>query len=294
MGKIGKNEDEFLTIQNADVVSDASGRQYHIDLAPGELSEYVLMVGDPQRSVRAAESYLKDIRVSRHNREFYSYTGMYKGLEVTIMSTGIGPSNTEIAVIECSQIAKKPVFIRVGTCGSLQPQIKLGDMIISSAAVRLEDTSTYFVHEGYPSVANYEVLIALLSACESEKLSYHVGITGTASGFYGAQGRKIPGVHLRYPNLQEDLAEMNVANFEMESSTLFTLTTMMGLRASTLCLAIAQRQTGGFISPEMKKEGEHQALTAGLDGLVELAKMDAAKAKAGKRYWVPSLGVKPD
>lgn len=288
MGEIGKKEDEFLSIQDADVVADASGRQYHIDLAPGELAEYVIMVGDPQRSVRASE-YLSDIRVKRHNREFYSYTGKYKGLEVTIMSTGIGPSCTEIAMVECYQIAKNPAFIRVGTSGSLQPEIKLGDVVISSGAVRLEDTSTYFVHEGYPSIANYEVMLALITACEAEKLNYHIGLTGAASGFYGAQGRHIPGVHLRYPNLQEDMAAMRVANFEMESSTLFTMATMMGLRASTICLAIAHRPTGGFITPEGKKKGEHQALIAGLDGLVELSKMDAKKAKAGKRYWVPSL-----
>ena len=84
MGKIGKNEDEFLTIQNADVVSDASGRQYHIDLAPGDLAEYVILVGDPQRAVRASK-YLTDIRLERRNREFYTYTGNYKGLEEYIM-----------------------------------------------------------------------------------------------------------------------------------------------------------------------------------------------------------------
>ncbi len=288
MGEIGKKEDEFLTIQNADVVSDAAGRQYHIDLAPGELAEYVILVGDPQRSVRASK-YLSDIRVSRHNREFYSYTGNYKGLEVTIMSTGMGPSNIEITMVECFQIAKNPAFIRVGTCGALQPEIKLGDMIISSGGVRIEDTSTYFVIEGYPAVASYDVMIALMEACNAENVNYHVGLTATGSGFYGAQGRKVPGVHVRNPDLPDQLAEMNVYNFEMEASTLFIMANMMKLRASAICLAIAQRQSGEFIDPAGKQKGEHQALIAGLDALVGLSEMDKAKEKAGKKYWFPSL-----
>ncbi len=287
MGKKGK-ENEFLAIKNSEIVCDATGRQYHIDLAPGELAEYVILVGDPMRSVRASE-LLTDIRVERRNREFYSYTGNYKGLEVTIMSTGIGTPSVEITMVECYQIAKKPAFIRVGTCGSLQPEIKNGDCVISSGAVRLEDTSTFFVNEGYPCVADYEVMLALITACEKENVKYHVGLTASASGFYGAQGRRIPGLPLRYPNLQEEMAAMKVANFEMEASTLFTMATLMGLRASCICLAVAHRTTGEFIAPDAKHRGERAALIAGLDALVELSNMDKKKAAAGKQYWYPGM-----
>lgn len=287
MGTKG-HENDFLAIQNANVVSDAAGRQYHIDLAPGDLAEYVILVGDPMRAVRASE-LLTDIRLERRNREFYSFTGKYKGLEVTIMSTGIGTSNTEITMVECYQIAKNPAFIRVGTCGSLQPEIKNGDFVISTGAVRLEDTSTYFVNDGYPAVANYEVVMSLILACEREKVPYHLGLTATASGFYGAQGRSIPGLPLRYPDLQENMAAMHVANFEMESSTLFIMASLMKLRASTICLAIAHRPTGAFITPEAKTHGERAALIAGLEALVELSKMDEAKHNARKHYWYPGI-----
>lgn len=288
MGTKG-HEHDFLKIGNAEVVSDATGRQYHIDLAPGEVADYVMLVGDPMRSERAAKTFLTDIRVDRSNREFRSFTGKYNGLEVTILSTGIGPSNVEITMVECFQIAKNPTFIRVGTCGALQPEMKLGDFIISTGAVRLEDSSTFFVHDGYPSIANYEVNLALMKACEQKKHHYHLGITATASGFYGAQGRHIPGLPLRYPHLQDEMTAQGIANFEMESSTLFTMATLMKLRASTICLAIAHRPTGGFIDPESKKNGEKTILLAALDAFHELDRMDKAKAKAGKPYWYDGM-----
>ena len=83
--------------------------------------------------------------------------------------------------------------------------------------------------EGYPAIASHEVVIALIEAAEKLGYPYHVGLTVTASGFYGAQGRKIPGFPLRHPNLVEDLAKLNILNFEMESSTLFTLANVRGL-----------------------------------------------------------------
>ena len=85
-------------IQNADVVSDASGRQYHINLAPGELAEYVVLVGEAKRSERAAE-LLQDIRVEQYNREYHTFTGTYKGTPVSVMSTGMGPGCIEIGMI---------------------------------------------------------------------------------------------------------------------------------------------------------------------------------------------------
>lgn len=278
---------EQKAMQSSEVVSDETGRQYHINLAPGELAEYVILVGDPERAVKASE-LLDDIRISQKNREFVTFTGKYKGMEVSIMSTGIGTDNVEIAMIEIFQIARNPSFIRVGSCGGLKEEMELGDLVISTGAVRLENTSLFFVHEGYPAVADYEVVLSLLSACESEDFTYHVGLTASASGFYGAQGRAIPGIPLRYPDLQEDMARMNVANFEMESSTLFTLASLKGLRASTVCAVYANRPRGTFIGPEIKKRAEKNCIIAGLEAFKILEKMDAEKRDRKLRYWLPA------
>ncbi|MBN1683891.1 MAG: nucleoside phosphorylase [Gammaproteobacteria bacterium] len=258
-------------IQNADVVCDETGRQYHIGLAPGELSEYVLLTGSAERAFMASEM-LTDIRIENRNREYQTFTGKYNGFEVSVMSTGMGPGCTEIGVIEIFQITKNPTLIRIGTSGGLQEQMGLGDLVISTGAVRLEDTSTYFVCEGYPAVAHYEVVTALIEACDKIKVPYHVGLTATASGFYGAQGRKIPGIYIRNPGLADELAQMNVKNFEMEASTLFTLCTMKEVRAGAICVAVNNRSKGTFVDPETYKKREKDALIAGFDALIKLHK----------------------
>ncbi len=275
---------ECKAIQSSEIVSDAENRQYHINLAPGELAEKIIFVGDPQRAVKASK-FLDNIRIERKNREFFTYTGKYKGTEISIMSTGIGTDNVEIAMVECIQITKEPSFIRVGSCGGLQPEMDVGDMVISTGAVRLENTSLFFVDEGYPCVASYEVVLALIAACEKNELTYHMGFTASASGFYGAQGRNIPGIPLKYPDLQERMTNMNVANFEMESSTLFTLASLKGLRASTICAVYASRPQGTFIGPDTKKEAERTCILAGLDAFKVLEKMDEQKKKSGSRFW---------
>ncbi|OGT98710.1 MAG: hypothetical protein A2298_00675, partial [Gammaproteobacteria bacterium RIFOXYB2_FULL_38_6] len=246
-------------IQSADVVNDSMGRQYHVHLAPGELAEFIILVGEAARAERAAE-LLSDIRIHEQNREYNSFTGKYKGLEVTIMSTGMGPGATEIGLVEIFQLTKCPTIIRVGTCGALQANINLGDLVISSGAVRLEDTSTCFVVEGYPAIAHHEVVLALIKAAHDEKAPHHVGITATASGFYGAQGRKIPGLYVRNPNLPDELAQMNVYNFEMEASTIFTLMATQGFRSGAVCATVANRPCGTFIDPESKKIAEKNSL----------------------------------
>ncbi len=273
-------------IEGSEVVSDAAGRQYHINLAPGELAEYVILVGDPDRAVKASE-LLENIRVHQRNREYVTYTGYYKGMEVSVMSTGIGTDNVEIAMIEIFQITKDPAFIRVGSCGGLKEELAIGDLVISTGAVRLENTSLFFVDEGYPAVADYEAVIALTAACEKEGFTYHQGLTASASGFYGAQGRNIPGIPLRFPDLQEQMARMNVTNFEMESSTLFTLATLKGARASTVCAVYANRPRGTFIDPETKKRAESDCIIAGLEAFRVLARMDEEKRARDLRYWLP-------
>jgi uridine phosphorylase len=189
-------------LPNADhrVALPVGERQYHIDLGPGELAEYLLLPGDPDRTTRIAQ-LLDDVELERRHREFASVTGTYRGQRVSIVSTGIGTDNVEIVMAEILAITERPTIIRVGSCGALQPEMNLGDLVISSGAVRLETTTSWFVHDGYPAVADYEAVVALIEAAERLGNRYHVGITATAPGFFGAQGRPIPQLPIRYPDL---------------------------------------------------------------------------------------------
>jgi uridine phosphorylase len=187
-------------------------RQYHIGLGPGDLAEYILLPGDPDRTSRIA-TRLDSIELEQRNREFATVTGSYRGQRVSVVSTGIGTDNVEIVVAEILAITERPTFIRVGSCGSLQPEIGLGDLVISSGAVRLEATTSFFVHDGYPAVADFEAVAALVEAAERLGHRAHVGITATAPGFFGAQGRPIPQLPIRYPDLAEEMARQRVLNF---------------------------------------------------------------------------------
>ena len=275
---------------NADhrVALPVGERQYHIALGPGELAEYILLPGDPDRTARIA-ARLDSIELERRHREFASVTGTYRGERVSVVSTGIGTDNVEIVVAEILAVTERPTFIRVGSCGALQPEVGLGDLIISTGAVRLESTTSYFVHDGYPAVAHYEAVIALIGAAERLGHRAHVGITATAPGFFGAQGRPIPQLPIRYPDLAEDMARQRVMNFEMEASALLILSTLARCRAGVVCAVYAQRSTGEFIDGAAKDAAEAACVETGLDSLVILAGIDRQKQLAGTDRWRPSL-----
>jgi uridine phosphorylase len=262
--------------------------QYHIGLGPGELAEYVLLPGDPDRTSRIA-SRLDSIELERRNREFASATGTYRGLRVSIVSTGIGTDNVEIVVAEILAITERPTFIRVGSCGALQPEIAPGDLVITSGAVRLEATTGYFVHDGYPAVAHHEAVLALIEAAERLGHTYHVGVTATAAGFYGAQGRPIPQLPIRYPDLAEEMARQRVLNFEMEASALLILAGLAGCRAGVVCAVYAQRVTGDFPDGESRERATAACVETGLESLAILAEMDRQTHAAATARWRPSL-----
>jgi uridine phosphorylase len=263
-------------------------RQYHIALGPGELAEYILLPGDPDRTARIA-TRLDSIELERRNREFATVTGSYRGQRVSVVSTGIGTDNVEIVVAEILAITERPTFIRVGSCGSLQPEIGLGDLIISSGAVRLEATTSFFVHDGYPAVADYEAVAALVEAANRLGHRAHVGITATAPGFFGAQGRPIPSLPIRYPDLAEEMARQRVLNFEMEASALLVLAGLARSRAGVVCAVYAQRTTGEFVAGAAKERAEAACVETGLEGLLILADMDRQRQAAAADRWRPSL-----
>jgi len=263
-------------------------RQYHIGLGPGELAEYILLPGDPDRTARIASRF-DEVELEHRHREFASATGRYRGLRVSVVSTGIGTDNVEIAVAEILAITQRPTFVRVGSCGGLQPEMNLGDLVITSGAIRLESTTSFFVHDGFPAVADYEAVAALVEASERLGHRYHVGLTAAAPGVFGAQGRPIPQLPIRYPDLAEEMARQRVLNFEMEASALLVLASLARCRAGVVCAVYADRTTGEFVTGEAKDTAEAACVETGLEGLLVLAEMDRQKKEAGTDRWRPSL-----
>ena len=250
-------------------------RQYHIGLERGELAEYVLLVGDPSRVAKVAQRF-EAIELERTNREITTATGTYRGMRLSCMSTGMGTDNVEIVLAEVMEITDRATLIRVGSSGALLPEIALGDLIVSTGAVRLENTTDFYVHPGFPAIAHRDVVWALERACRDLGLAHHVGLTATASGFYAPQGRAMRTLPVRYPELADELRRQRVANLEMESSALFVLAHLAGLRSGTVCAAYAQRTEGTFLEGAAKEAAEARCIDAGLAGIHLLWQVDTA------------------
>ena len=248
-------------------------RQYHIGLERGELAEYVLLVGDPGRVPKVASRW-DSIELERSNREITTATGTHPGMRISCMSTGMGTDNVEIVLAEVMEITDRPTLVRIGSSGALQPDIALGDLIVSIGAVRLENTTDFYVHPGYPAIAHRDVVWALEAACRQLGVRYHVGLTATASGFYAPQGRAMRTLPVRYPELADELRRQRVANLEMESSALFVLAHLAGLRSGTICAAYAQRTDGTFLEGAAKEAAEARCIDAGLAGIHLLWQVD--------------------
>lgn len=271
-------------LTSATLVQSASGRQYHIGLAPGQVAPNILMVGDPARALKATQ-YMKDVQAPVQSREFVSYRGRYQGVDTTVFAHGISAENMEIAVIELCQCVERPNFIRAGSSGALRPEIKLGDLVIAKGCVRREHTSATYVEMGYPALSDHELLCALLEAAQTkgDARAIHLGMSASAGGFYAAQGRSIPPFMSNTPNADEDLARQGVMNLEMESSCLLTLASLAGARAASLCAIFAERHSDRFIGPEEGAQAEAAMIQIALQAFVVLDRLDQEKGQAP--YW---------
>ncbi|MEM4869210.1 MAG: uridine phosphorylase [Desulfurococcaceae archaeon] len=272
-------------IKSASVPETDSGLQYHLMVKPGDVSKYVLLPGDPERVPIIAKYWDEYWHVATH-REFVTYSGYYKGVFISATSTGIGAPSTAIAVEELARVGAE-VFIRVGTTGALKKEIKVGDLIISTGAVRLEGTSKHYVIPEYPAVASYDVVLALIEAAETLGVRYHVGLTASSDSFYVGQER--PGFKGYLPHHQKGLIEYlrnaNVLNFEMEASVIFVLASIYGLRAGAVCAAIANRETDEFVPGA----GVEDAIKVANEAVKIHSEWMNEALKMGLKYITPSV-----
>ena len=258
-------------------------RQYHIDCCQGDVARYVLLPGDLARVSIISKLWDSFQEVARH-REYHTNTGMYKGVPISAVSTGIGSPSAGIAVEELARIGVD-TMIRVGSCGTIQSHIKCGDLVISTGAVRLEGTSKQYVRPEYPAVASYEVVLALMEAAEFLGCQYHVGITASMDSFYCGQGRAgFRGYKSSMTdNLVSDLQRARVLNLEMETATILTLANLFGLRAGAICAVFA-------VDPDkFEMQGEKDAAQVASEAVKILSEWDVRKESQGKKYWHPSL-----
>jgi uridine phosphorylase len=257
---------------------------YHLSAKRGQIGSYVFLPGDPDRVPKIAELWDSAHEVSS-NRQYRIWTGTLGGTTVSACSTGIGCPSTSIAIEELGRIGAD-TFIRVGSCGSLIPDLECGNLAISTAAVRLDGTSRQYVEPEYPAAASLDVTLALVEAAEKLGKKFRVGYTASADSFYVAEGR--PGVTGYLPPNAEALVErlrsQQVITMEMEASTIFTLASLYGFRSGCILAVYANRATDTFDA-----KGEEDVCQVAVEATRILTKWDADRRKAGKKQWSPSL-----
>jgi len=213
-------------------------------LGTGDVAPHVFLCGDPDRVPRISALWDETREVCRI-REYVVHTGRKQGVPLSAASTGIGGPSTAILVEEMSKLGGH-TFIRVGNSGALADQVKLGDYVITTAAVRDEGTSRSYVAPSYPAVADFQIVSALALAAEESGHRFHTGITWSVDGFYsrnkvvGEGGKILPmsfgGFEQSGMNpLLEDMKRARALNIEMESAAILTLANLFGLRAGCIC-----------------------------------------------------------
>ncbi len=203
-------------------------KQHHIDMKGGDIAPTVLIPGDPGR-VKVFAGMMDEAHKVAEKREYITYTGTKGGVPISCTSTGLGCPPTAIGVEELIRIGAKNI-IRIGTCGALQPFLKPGHMIIATGAVRGEHTSEEFISMEYPAVADYRVVRALVDACEQLKVPYHLGIIRTHDAYYMESPQAIGD----YMSRIQPWIDMGVLALENESSSIFVISSMHGIRAGTI------------------------------------------------------------
>lgn len=267
--------------KKTELITNKDGSIFHLNLLPGDISNKIIIVGDPGR-VEMLGSLMQDIRVKKENREFHTITGSFENTEITIISSGIGTDNIDILVNELDALAnidlstgiikEEPVsltFIRLGTSGGLRTDVPAGSCVLTETAIGFDGLLHFY--EGYDWILDTGLCDTLVEYLEwPDTLSYpyavnadkelielfqnenfRKGITISAPGFYAPQGRRLR-LETFDNEINNKLAEFSyrgrtISNYEMESSAIYGLSALLGHKALTICLVIGNRVTGEFV-----------------------------------------------
>jgi len=271
----------YLMIKTSELILNPDGSLFHLHLLPGQIAGSIILVGDPDR-VEMVSSHFDRVDVKIQNREFVTHTGTYRGQQITALSTGIGTDNIDIVVNELDALVnldmetRRPKaklnrlnLIRIGTSGSIQRNIPIGTFLLTVKAIgfdgllnyysRCDDASDLALESAFMEYVSWDPRLPrpYVVTADQELIKQFTGkevttgITISASGFYGPQGR-IVRLPLAHPGLNEKIMKFRfgtekVTNFEMESSAIYGLASLLGHRAVTLCAIIANRATGEFM-----------------------------------------------
>lgn len=250
-------------------------KQYHIALSEEHSAKYAIIPGDPGRVEKIA-AFLDNAKQVGNNREYNSYLGYLEGEKVLVVSTGIGGPSCAICVEELAKIGVD-TFIRVGTCGGMQPEVKPGDVVISTGAIRQDGTSREYMPIEFPAVADFHVTSALYKAAQDLGYDNHIGVVQAKDSFYGQHSPE------SMPTAPELLAKWDAWKrggclaSEMEGATLFIVSAARGLRSGGVFHCVWNQEVSQSAMPKDRKEDTSCAIKTAIEAIRILIKQDKEK-----------------
>ena len=249
-------------------------KQFHIPAKKGEIGEYCILPGDPDRCEQIA-AYLENPVHLGQRREFNIWNGTLCGKTVTVCSTGIGGPSTAIAVEELANCGAR-TLIRVGTCGGIDLSVKSGDLVIASGAVRQDGTSCEYAPLPYPATPSPEVLFALMEAAKEQKHPFHTGVVQSKDSFYGQHAPQSMPTAKTLTAQWDAWKALGVLASEMEASTLFTVGAYRRLRTGAIFLSVwnQERYAAGLDTDEEETHDTARAIQAAILAIKRLILAD--------------------
>ena len=253
------------------------GKQFHIRCVQGDVGRYVFLPGDPGRCESIASYFDNPVHVGM-NREYNIYTGTLCGEKVSVCSTGIGGPSASIAMEELHNIGAD-TFIRVGTCGGIDLDVRSGDVVIATGAIRFEHTSQEYAPIEYPAVANFEVTTALVQAARALGKRTQVGVVQCKDAFYGQHAPARMPVSYELLNKWEAWKRLGVKASEMESAALFVVANALHCRCGSCFHVIWNQEREAAGLDQDMNEDTTSAVTVGVEALKLLIQQDRASGK---------------
>ncbi len=247
-------------------------KMYHIALSAGDVGRFVIVPGDPGRCEKIAR-YFDSPRLVGQNREYTTYTGTLDGVPVSVTSTGIGGASAAIAMEELTKIGAD-TFIRVGTCGGINMNVRSSDVVIATGAIRMEGTSREYAPIEYPATADYGVTRALTDAAEALGYTWHAGVVQCKDSFYGQHSPEKSPVSYELLAKWEAWKKLGVLASEMESAALFTVAAALGVRCGTVLSVVwnQERKAAGLFEEDNHDTG--MAIKVAIEAIRSLIKAE--------------------
>ncbi|MDD4011638.1 MAG: uridine phosphorylase [Sphaerochaetaceae bacterium] len=230
---------------------NGTGVQYHLRIKKGDVGRYVIMPGDPKRCAVIAQ-HLDNAKQIADFREFVTFTGSLDGVPVSVTSTGIGGPSASIAMEELVKCGSD-TFIRIGTCGGIDLDVKGGDIVIAMSAVRNEGTSREYAPIEYPATASFDVVCALVEAAKNLKARSHVGVVQCKDAFYGQHDPDSMPAGYELKEKWSAWKALGVKASEMESAAMFTVAAARRARCGSTFLVVGnqEREALGMDNPKV-------------------------------------------